>query len=35
MYREDQKKLEKEFREKYDGDFERYFNALKEKYTTL
>ena len=35
MYREDQKKLEKVFNEEFGGDFERYFNSLKEKYTTL
>lgn len=35
MYREDQKALEKSFNEDFDGDFDRYFNHLKEKYTTL
>jgi predicted aminopeptidase len=35
MYREDQKKLEKVFNEEFGGDFENYFNSLKEKYTTL
>lgn len=35
MYREDQKILEKSFNEDFDGDFEMYFNHLKEKYTTL
>ena len=35
MYREDQKKLEKTFNEEFDGDFNRYFDFLKKKYTTL
>ena len=35
MYREDQKILEKTFNEDFGGDFNLYFNYLKEKYTTL
>ena len=35
MYREDQKKFEKTFNEDFGGDFNLYFNYLKEKYTTL
>ncbi len=35
MYREDQKNLEKAFMEDFGGDFNLYFNYLKEKYTTL
>lgn len=35
MYREDQQKLEKVFNEDFGGDFDKYFNHLKEKYTTL
>ena len=35
MYREDQKTLEKAFMEDFGGDFNLYFNYLKEKYTTL
>lgn len=35
MYREDQKALEKVFKEEFNSDFDQYFSHLKEKYTTL
>jgi len=35
MYREDQKELERIFKEDFQSDFNKYFDHLKEKYTTL
>ncbi len=35
MYREDQKELESIFKEDFQSDFNKYFDHLKEKYTTL